>query len=147
MKIILREDIDALGRKGETVVVKDGYARNYLLPKKLAILFSTGNLELIQQEKEKLKVQLMKEKDDAEELAKKLSAVSCTISKKVGEGDTLYGSVTAAEIAEVLKNEGFEIEKKKLIIEEPIKKLGIYKIGVKIHAEVTGTFKVWVVKE
>ena len=147
MKIILREDIDALGRKGETVVVKDGYARNYLLPKKLAILFSTGNLELIQQEKEKLKVQLMKEKDDAEELAEKLSAVSCTISKKVGEGDTLYGSVTAAEIAEVLKNEGFEIEKKKLIIEEPIKKLGIYKIGVKIHAEVTGTFKVWVVKE
>ena len=147
MKIILREDIDALGRKGETVVVKDGYARNYLLPKKLAILFSTGNLELIQQEKEKLKVQLMKEKDDAEELAKKLSAVSCTISKKVGEGDTLYGSVTAAEIAEVLKNEGFEIEKKNLIIEEPIKKPGIYKIGVKIHAEVTGTFKVWVVKE
>jgi len=147
MKIILREDIDALGRKGETVVVKDGYARNYLLPKKLAILFSTGNLELIQKEKEKLKVQLMKEKDDAEELAKKLSAVSCTISKKVGEGDTLYGSVTAAEIAEVLKNEGFEIEKKNLIIEEPIKKPGIYKIGVKIHAEVTGTFKVWVVKE
>lgn len=147
MKIILREDIEALGRKGETVVVKDGYARNYLLPKKLAIPFSTGNLELIQQEKEKLRVQLMKEKDDAEEMAEKLAAISCTISKKVGEGDTLYGSVTAAEIVEVLKSEGFEIEKKKLIIEEPIKKLGIYKVGVKIHAEVTGTFKVWVVKE
>jgi large subunit ribosomal protein L9 len=147
MKIILKENVDNLGLKGDTLDVKEGFARNYLLPKKLAIPFSEGNMALIQREKEKIQVLKVKEKEEAEAFAQKIANVSVTISKKVGEGDTLYGSVTAAEIEEALKNEGFEIDKRKIVIEEPIKKLGIYKVEVKLHAEVTGDFKVWVVKE
>jgi len=147
MKVILKENIENLGVKGDTIEVKSGFARNYLLPKKLAMSYSVGNLALIQREKEKIEVLKVKEKEEAEGLSEKLSNVSVTISKKVGEGDTLYGSVTAAEIAEALKGEGFEVDKRKIIIEEPIKQLGIYKVGMKLHAEVDGTFKVWVVKE
>jgi len=147
MKIILKEKVDNLGVKGDTVEVKDGFARNYLLPKKLAVLFSEGNLAMVHREKEKIQIQKTREKEEAEAFSEKIADVSVTISKKVGEGDTLYGSVTAAEIGEALNSEGFEIDKRKIVIEEPIKKLGIYKVAVRLHPEVTGDFKVWVVKE
>lgn len=147
MKIILREDIDKLGRRGEVVKVAPGYGRNYLLPKGLAYLHTPGNAKRVEQERRFLTVKLAREKQEAEELARRISQVSTTIVRKVGENETLYGSVTNADIAEAIEKEGFAIDKRKILLEEPIKTLGIYTVQVKVHPEVTAELKVWVVKE
>lgn len=147
MRIVLRDDVDKLGRRGEVVDVAAGYARNFLLPKGRALPATEGNLKRVEQERRKHAVHLAKEKEDAAAMGRRLAGLSCTIVRKVGENDQLYGSVTAADIAEYLEKEGVVIDKRRILIEEPIRALGIYTIPVKLHAEVTGEVRVWVVKE
>jgi large subunit ribosomal protein L9 len=147
MKIILREDIDKLGRRGEVVKVAPGYGRNYLLPKGLAYLHTPGNAKRVDQERRFLNVKLAREKQEAEELSRRISQISTTIVRKVGENETLYGSVTNGDIAEAIEKEGFAIDKRKILLTDPIKTLGIYTVPVKLHPEVTAELKVWVVKE
>jgi large subunit ribosomal protein L9 len=147
MKIILREDVESLGPKGTVVEVADGYGRNYLIPRGLAYLANPGNINRYEEEKKFFDARSIKEREEAQTLASRLTNVSCTIAKKVGENEVLYGSVTNADIAAVLKEEGFNVDKRKIVIDEPLKKLGVYNIPIKLHPEVTAEMKVWVVKE
>jgi len=147
VKVILREDVQSLGTKGTVVDVAPGYGRNYLIPRNFAYPATPGNLRKYQEENKFIEAQLIKEKDEALGVASKLSNVSCTVTKKVGENEVLYGSVTNADIAAELKAEGFNIDKRKIVIEDPIKKLGIYNVPIKLHPEVSAELKVWVVKE
>ncbi|HUU50063.1 MAG TPA: 50S ribosomal protein L9 [Nitrospinota bacterium] len=147
MKLILKENIKDLGNAGDVIQVSDGYARNYLIPKGLAKLATPQNIKLLDQESKERKNKLMKEKKEAELFAKRLEEISCTIVKKSGEKDKLFGSVTPQDIQEGLRNEGIEIDKKKIVLEEPIKTLGVYKASIQVHPEVNASLKVWVVKE
>lgn len=147
MKIILREDVASLGPKGTVVEVAAGYGRNYLIPRGLAYVATPGNLNRYEEEKKFFDARSVKEREEAQTLASRLTNVSCTIAKKVGENEVLYGSVTNADIAAVLKEEGFNVDKRKIVIDEPLKKLGVYNIPIKLHPEVTAEMKVWVVKE
>jgi large subunit ribosomal protein L9 len=147
MKIILRENVAALGAKGTVVNVANGYGRNYLIPRGLAYLATSGNLNRYEEEKQFFDARSIKEKEEAQALASRLTNISCTIAKKVGENEVLYGSVTNADIAAVLKDEGFNVDKRKIVIDEPLKKLGVYNIPIKLHLDVTADLKVWVVKE
>ena len=147
MRIVLREDVEKLGRRGEIVEVAPGYARNFLLPKGKALHATDGNLKRVEQERRKFAVRLAKEKEDAAAMARRLAGISCTIVRKVGENDQLYGSVTPSDIAEYLVKEGVELDKRRILLDEPIKALGIYTIPVKLHPEVSGEIRVWVVKE
>lgn len=147
MRVVLREDIDKLGRRGEVRDVAAGYARNFLLPKGKALAATDGNMKRVEQERRRYAVKQAKEKEDAAAVGRRLAGVSCTIVRKVGENDQLYGSVTASDIAEFLAREGVEIDKRRILLEEPIKALGIYTIPVKLHADVQGEVRVWVVKE
>lgn len=147
MRLILRDDVSSLGKRGEVVKVAPGYGRNYLLPQGLAYEYSEANLKRVNKERKLHEIRMIKEKQEAEALGQKIAAVSCTIVKKVGESDTLYGSVTTAEIAESLAKEGYSIDKRKIHLEDPIKSLGIYSVPIRLHPEVTCELKVWVVKE
>ncbi|MBI4169953.1 MAG: 50S ribosomal protein L9 [Acidobacteria bacterium] len=147
MRVVLKEDIDKLGRRGAIVKVADGYARNFLLPKGKALLATDGNLKTIDRERRRYVVRVAKEKEEMENLARRIGAVSCTLVRKVGEHDVLYGSVTAADIAEYLEREGIAVDKRRIQIGEPIKSLGIYSVPIKLHPEVRAEVKVWVVKE
>lgn len=147
MKVILREDVENLGRIGDVVEVAAGYGRNYLLPRGLAVKASTKNLKEQAHQKKLIQARLDSQKKDAEALAGSLESVSCTIARKTGEEEKLYGSVTSRDIEEALKEEGVSIDRKRILLEEPIKKLGVYTVPVKLHSEVTGNIKVWVVKE
>ena len=147
MRVVLREDIDKLGRRGEVREVAAGYARNFLLPKGKALTATDGNMKRVEQERRRYAVIEAKEKEDAAAVGRRIAGVSCTIVRKVGENDQLYGSVTAADIGESLAKEGIEIDKRRILLEEPIKALGIYTIPVKLHADVQGEVRVWVVKE
>lgn len=147
MRIVLREDVENLGRRGEVIKVADGYARNFLLPKGKALLATEGNLKTIEREKRRFVVRQAKDKEEAEAVARRLAGISCTIVRKVGDHDVLYGSVTAADIAEHLAREGITIDKRRVQIDEPIKSLGIYAVPVRLHPEVSAEVKLWVVKE
>jgi len=147
MRIVLRTDVEKVGRRGEVVKVADGYARNFLLPKKLALLATPGNMKRIDQERRVQEVHEAKEKQEAEALAARIAQLSCTAVRKVGENEVLYGSVTSGDVAELLEKEGFVVDKRKILLEEPIKSLGIYEVPVKLHPQVTAHLKVWVVKE
>ena len=147
MKIILRADIDRLGKLGEVVNVAPGYARNYLIPKKLAYQATGGNLKRIEFEKHRAVQQAEREVEESRKLAEKIKDLSITFQVKVGEEDKLYGSVTTADIAEEAAKQGFEIERRRILLEEPIKQLGVYTIPVRLHPEVNTELKVWVVKE
>ncbi len=147
MKVILTEDISQLGSAGDIITVKDGYARNFLVPNNKAVRASTQNVKSLEHQKRQVQEKLNKIKKEGMGLAEKIESISCTITKTAGEEDKLFGSVTTADIQNNLKNEGIEIDKKKIILSEPIKKLGIYSVPVKIHPEVTASLKVWVVKE
>jgi large subunit ribosomal protein L9 len=147
MRIVLREDVENLGRRGEVVKVADGYARNFLLPKGKALPASEGNLKTIEREKRRFIVRQAKDRQEAEEVARRIAGISCTIVRKVGENDALYGSVTAGDVAEHLAREGISIDKRRIQIDEPIKSLGIYTVPVRLHPEVSAEVKVWVVKE
>ena len=147
MKLILREDVENLGKVGDVVDVAGGYGRNYLLPRGLAVKASTKNLKEQEHQKKLIQARLHRQKKDAVEMAGSLDSVSCTIARKTGEDEKLYGSVTSRDIEEALKEEGVSIDRKRILLEEPIKKLGVYTVPVKLHTEVTGNIKVWVVKE
>jgi large subunit ribosomal protein L9 len=147
MRVVLREDIDKLGRRGEVREVAAGYARNFLLPKGKALQATEGNMKRVEQERRRYAVQVAKDKEDAAAVGRRIAGVSCTIVRKVGENDQLYGSVTASDIAEHLAKEGIEIDKRRILLEEPIKALGIYTVPVRLHADVQGEVRVWVVKE
>ena len=145
MQIILREHVDSLGRRGEIVEVANGYARNYLIPQKLALLVNDNNRRQIEREREAAEIRDAEERQVAEALAEKISLVDCVVSRKVGEQDVLYGSVTTADVAECLKE--FNIEKRKIQLSEPIKALGEFTVPVKIHRDVTAEVKLKVVKD
>lgn len=147
MEIILREDVQHLGRAGEVVKVKDGYARNYLLPKGLAYPATEGNRKRITFEAERLSRQRATEKQAAEDEATKLAGVSLTFPMKVGEEDKLYGSVTASDIQRRLEEQGLHVDKRKIDLSEPIRSLGEFRVGIKLHADVRPELTVVVVKE
>jgi large subunit ribosomal protein L9 len=147
MEVILREHVDNLGRRGEIVKVADGYARNFLLPRKLALPATAGNKKHVERERKIMEVREAEEKGQAESIAKRLSAVEISIARRVGETDQLYGSVTAVDIADYLKTKGFEIDRRKLILPEPIKSIGEHNVPLKLHREVTVPLVVKVVKE
>jgi large subunit ribosomal protein L9 len=147
MKIILRSDIDRLGKIGEVVNVAPGFARNYLIPKKLAYSATAGNLKRIEFEKRRAEQMSARELEETRKLAAKIKDLSLTFQVKVGEEEKLYGSVTAADISEEAAKQGFDIDRRKVVLDEPIKQLGVYTVGVRLHPEVTAEIKVWVVKE
>jgi large subunit ribosomal protein L9 len=147
MKVILTEDISHLGSAGDLITVKDGYARNFLIPNGKVIKATTQNVRNLEHQKRQVFEKLNRVKREAQNLAKKIEAVSCTVTKPAGEEDKLFGSVTSTDIHNSLKNEGVELDKKKIILTEPIKNLGIFTIPVKVHPEITANLKVWVVKE
>jgi large subunit ribosomal protein L9 len=147
MKIILKQDYENLGNTGEVIKVKDGYARNFLIPQGIAVLATRRNMQLLEQElKNRQRLKNM-EKKVAEELAEQLGKVSITAAVPVGEEDKIFGSVTSQMIADLLKEKDFDVDKKKIILDEPIKSLGIYTVSVKLHSDVTANVRVWVVKE
>ncbi|RPI34029.1 MAG: 50S ribosomal protein L9 [Nitrospiraceae bacterium] len=147
MKVILREDVKNLGHMGEVVNVSDGYARNFLLPKKFAVEANTKNLKEFQHNKKVIAERAAKIKESFKTSAEKLSAVSLTIKAKTGEDDKLFGSVTNMNIAEALTAEGYDIDKKKIVLDEPIKRLGEYSVTIKLHPEISTQIKVQVVQE
>lgn len=147
MKVILHEDLDNLGERGAIVNVSSGYARNYLLPKRLAKPATPGNIRALEQQKKSWEAREFAEIEQAREFAARLGEVELVIAKKAGESDTLYGSVTNAEIAELLHRRGFEIDRRKIQIHDPIKALGEFAVPVKLHRQVTGEVKLKVVAE
>jgi len=147
MKVILLENIEKLGKEGDVVDVAPGYARNYLLLKNKAFVSTTENMKKFEQIKKKRATEYQKSRAEAENLAEKLNTVSVTVAVKAGENEKLYGSVTSSDIAKLLAKEGYEIDKKKINIEEPIKSLGVYTIPIKLHTEVKANVKLWVVSE
>jgi len=147
VEVILREHVDNLGRRGEIVKVADGYARNYLLPRKLALPATDGNRKHVERERRILEARESEEKAQAEAIAARLSTLEITIARRVGEADQLFGSVTAADITEFLKEKGFDVDRRKLILPEPLKTIGDHDVPLKLHREVTAPLKVHVVKE
>jgi large subunit ribosomal protein L9 len=147
MEVILREHVDNLGKRGEIVKVADGYARNFLLPRKLALPATDGNRKHVERERRIVEAREAAEKVQAEAIAARLNMIDITITRRVGETDQLYGSVTAVDIADFLKGKGFEIDRRKLILPEPIKAIGEHTVPLKLHREVTVPLKVNVAKE
>jgi len=147
MEVILREDIEKLGNRGEVVKVASGYARNFLLPKRLAVVANESNKKIVEQERHAHVRREAKLVDEAQDLSKLLTGVSVTISQKAGEADQLFGSVTSKDIAEALALKNFTIDRRKIHLEEPIKQLGEFKVPVKLHKDVTAEITVVVVKE
>jgi large subunit ribosomal protein L9 len=147
MEVILREDIERLGNRGEVVKVAAGYARNFLLPKKLAVQATESNKKIVEQERQAHLRKEVKLKTEAEDLSKLLGGVTVTIAQKAGENDQLFGSVTAKDVAEALDKQNFTIDRRKIVLEEPIKQLGEHKVNVRLHKEVTTAITVNVVRE
>lgn len=147
MEVILLKDVKSLGKENNTVKVKDGYARNYLIPRKLAMSYSASAVKIIEAKKKKAELKVEKEKKAAQDLAKTISQLSLTIPMESGVNDTLFGSITPEVISHALRQENIQIDKKNIIIKEPIRKLGIYNIEVKIHPEVKESLRVWIVKK
>ena len=147
MDVILREDVEKLGSRGQVVKVLAGYARNYLLPKRLAVLATEGNKKIVAQERQAHLRREAKEKIEAEELGKIVGGVSLTIAQKAGENDQLFGSVTAKDIAEALERQNFTIDRRKIHLDDPIKQLGEHKASIRLHREVSVDVRVVVVRE
>jgi large subunit ribosomal protein L9 len=147
MEVILREHIDNLGRRGDLVKVADGYARNYLLPRKMALLATEGNKRVIEREKVKFDAQEAEEQKVAQALADRLANVEIEVARRVGETDTLFGSVTNADVAEALAAKGFDIDRRKVQLHDPIKKLGEFNVPIKLHRDVVVAMKLKVVAE
>ncbi|KAF0142224.1 MAG: 50S ribosomal protein L9 [Stygiobacter sp. RIFOXYC12_FULL_38_8] len=147
MKVILRKNFDQLGKVGEIVNVKDGYARNFLIPRGVAYQATQGNIRALEEEKKQIQKREVKELEEAQKLAAEMEKVSVTIPVKVGEEEKIFGTVTSQMIVDSLKEKGFDVDKRKVEITEPIKSLGIYSVVVKLHTNVTATVKTWVVRE
>jgi large subunit ribosomal protein L9 len=147
MNIVLQKDVPALGNAGQIITVKDGFARNYLIPQGLAMKADKSALKMIE---EKKRTQLLREEKvvrDAKKFAEELSKVSLTVKVQAGEEDKLFGSVTSQDITDLLKEKGIEIDRRKIMLEEPIKALGAYQIPIKLHSAVIVNIKLWVIKE
>jgi large subunit ribosomal protein L9 len=147
MEVILKEEIEHLGHRGTIVKVADGYARNYLLPKKLAVAATESNRKIVEQQRESWLRKEAKQKGDAEDLAKLLSGVTLTFKHKVGENDHLFGSVTAKDVADALEKQNFHIDRRKVHLEEPIKTLGEHKVQIRLHRDVSTEITALVEKE
>jgi large subunit ribosomal protein L9 len=147
MEVILKQDVSKLGQAGQVVKVKDGFANNFLIPRGLAVISSLSNLKKLEKEKQQRNLELERIKKHAEELRDKISKLSLTLPVLTQEDEELYGSITSGEIQQLLKDEGFEIEKNSIILKEPIRSLGIFEIPVKLHPEVSANIKIWVVKK
>ena len=147
MKVILRKDVKSLGSAGSVVNVKEGYARNYLIPKGLAYKYTKGFEKQVANEVKQSEKRMEKRKEEYKEMVDKLSTVSLTITKKAGEDDKLFGSVTVSDIADALKKEGFDIDKKSIVLDEHIKKLGTYDVKIHFYEDINANIKVWVVGE
>jgi len=147
MDVILRQDVEKLGLAGELVSVKDGYARNYLLPRGLAYVATDANRRRLDAEQQQRTRRAAVELAGARDLAVRLETVSLSFTMKAGEGDKLFGSVTSADIAERLEGEGFHLDKRAVELKEPIKALGVYKVPVNVRTDVKPEIRVWVVKE
>ena len=146
MQVILKTQVEKLGNEGDVVNVANGYARNYLIPRRLAIEATAKNRRTLDHEKRVESDQAAKEKRDAQKLATEIANLSCTIRMQAGENDRLFGSVTALDIAAALEEQGIEIDRRKILLDEPIKELGVVTVPARIHPDVTADIKVWVVK-
>jgi large subunit ribosomal protein L9 len=147
MDVILREDIDNLGSRGQVVQVANGYARNFLLPKRLAVAATEANKKIVEQERQSHLRKEAKQKTEAEDLGKMMAGVTVTIAQKAGENDQLFGSVTSKDVAEALEQKGYTIDRRKIQLDEPIKQLGEHKVVVRLHRDVTAEVTVNVVRE
>ncbi len=147
MKIILRDDIDTLGKCGDVIEVKAGYGRNYLFPRNLAIPATKGNLRAITEIKQQQEMRMAKVRRVAETIKSRIEKASCTAEVLVGDEDKVFGSVTSLNIAELLAAQGIEVDRKKIQLDEPLKALGVYTVPIKIAADVVANLKVWVVKK
>ncbi|MEK6672277.1 MAG: 50S ribosomal protein L9 [Nitrospirota bacterium] len=147
MKVILKEDLKSLGKMGSVVNVSDGYARNFLIPKKIAVEANTKNVKALEHEKRLIKERAGKLNREAQGMSEKLSSVKLTLSAKAGEEERLFGSITTMDIAEALKKEGLEIDRKRIVLDEPIKRLGSYTVAVKISPDITGQLSVQIIAE
>lgn len=147
MEVILSQDIDRIGKAGSVVKVKDGFARNFLIPNGMAVSLTAANLRKLEQEKQKKNSQLEKIKKEAGDLAGRLAALSLTMPVLTHEEDKLYAGITVLDLASALKEEGFDIDKNSIMLDEPMNSLGIYEVSVRLHPEVLAKVKVWVVKK
>jgi large subunit ribosomal protein L9 len=147
MKVILKDDLEKLGKCGEVVEVKDGYGRNFLIARNLAIPATKGNLKAIQEVTKQKGMRDLKKKRHEERLKIQLEKISCTAEVRVGEEDKVFGSVTAQDISELLKEKGFEIDRHKILLETPIKALGVYTVPIKVSSDLVASLKVWVMKK
>lgn len=146
MEVILRQAVESLGKPGDVVKVSNGYARNYLLPHGVAFEATPGNLKRIQQERDRLEAAENERRSAAQSLAEKLEQIQLTFSARVGDEGKLFGSVGAADVAQQLESQGFHIEKRQIDLHEPIKALGVYRIPIRLHADVKPEIRVWVIK-
>jgi len=147
MEVILNQELDKIGKSGQVVKVKDGFARNFLIPNGLAVLSTAANLKKLEQERQKKGLELEKNKQAAEGLKDRLAKLSLTLPVLTQEEDKLYGSIVAQDIARLLKEEGLDIDKGSIVLEQPIKSLGIFVVPIKLHPEVLAEVKIWVVKK
>jgi len=147
MKVILKDDLEKLGKCGEVVEVKDGYGRNFLIARNLAIPATKGNLKAIREVTKQKEIKDLKKKRQEERLKIQLEKISCTAEVRVGEEDKVFGSVTAQDISELLKEKGFEIDRHKILLETPIKALGVYTVPIKVSSDLVASLKVWVMKK
>jgi large subunit ribosomal protein L9 len=147
MQVILLEDILSLGKAGDLVKVSDGYGRNYLIPQKKAILGTEKGLKMLEHQKRQVQVRMGKMKKGLDKVAQQIEGLSCTFTKSVGESGKLFGSVTSMEIETYLKGNGIEVDRKKIVLDEPIKSIGMFTVPIKLHPEIVAQLKVWVVQE
>jgi large subunit ribosomal protein L9 len=147
MQVILLEDVRSLGKAGDLVKVSEGYGRNYLIPQKKAILATEKSIKVLEHQKREVQQRIERTRKDIEKVAQKIGELSCTLVKPVGESGKLFGSVTSMEIEAYLKENGIEVERKKILMEEPIKNLGLHTVAIKLGPEVVAELKVWVVQE
>jgi len=147
MKVILSKDVDKLGKAGEVVETKSGYARNFLIPQGIARPTTPGNLRLIEEEQKLKEQRAKKELTQAEKLASKIGTISCTIAKEAGPDDKLFGAITTLDVVDALADENIKIDKHDVLLEEPIKELGIFHVEIKLHPQVIAKVKIWVVKK
>ncbi|HUO58297.1 MAG TPA: 50S ribosomal protein L9 [bacterium] len=146
MKVLMKSDVPKIGKKGEVLEVKEGYARNFLIPNGLAIEASGGALKQVEEEKKAVDRKKAKEKEEAQELANKIKGLTITLRHKAGDEGRLFGSITSAEIAEALKQKGHDLDRKKVVLDDPIRLVGEYQVKIKLHSEVTASLRVIVEK-
>ena len=147
MEVILTQDVDKIGKEGQVIKVKDGFARNFLLPQKMAFEASPSNLKKIEQQKKKRLIKFEEEKKKALDMAEQLSKVSCTVNVEVNDLDRLYGSIKETDVVKALSEEGYTFDKKDIVFDKTIEELGIFDIGIKLHPEVTAKVRLWVTKK